>query len=84
MVKAILMIKNEIILPTAGFESMNPKIQGKDKLMIPTEPIPWPSNEPKRVMVTNFGTYGTWPLSIHFAAKLVSQCTDLKGRLRWQ
>lgn len=67
MVKAILMIKNGVILPTAGFESMNPKIQGKDKLMIPTAPIPWPSNELKRVMVTNFGMWITRLLSINIS-----------------
>ncbi|KAG6006385.1 Type I Iterative PKS [Claviceps maximensis] len=59
MIKAILMIENEIILPTAGFEKMNPKIKGEDKLVVPICPMPWPSNEPKRVLVTNFGFGGS-------------------------
>ncbi|KAG8415739.1 polyketide synthase [Metarhizium acridum] len=59
MVKAILMIENGIILPTAGFEKMNPRIQGKEKLVVPAAPIPWPSEEPRRVMVTNFGFGGS-------------------------
>ncbi|KAG5930610.1 Type I Iterative PKS [Claviceps africana] len=59
MIKAILMIEQETILPTVGFENMNPKIQGQDKLVVPTCSIPWPSNEPKRVLVTNFGFGGS-------------------------
>ncbi|KAG5981019.1 Type I Iterative PKS [Claviceps digitariae] len=59
MIKAILMIEHETILPTAGFEKMNSKIQGQDKLVVPMCSIPWPSNEPKRVLVTNFGFGGS-------------------------
>ncbi|KAG6016048.1 Type I Iterative PKS [Claviceps pusilla] len=59
MIKAILMLEHECILPTAGFEKMNPKIRGQDKLVVPICPIPWPSNEPRRVLVTNFGFGGS-------------------------
>ncbi|KAF2136192.1 uncharacterized protein K452DRAFT_302958 [Aplosporella prunicola CBS 121167] len=59
MVKAILMIKNGVVLPTAGFERMNPKIEGKDKIKVPETPVPWPKGEPKRVLVTNFGFGGS-------------------------
>lgn len=55
MIKAILMVKNGIILPTAGFESINPKIADKEKIRVPETPIPWPKGEPRRAMVTNFG-----------------------------
>lgn len=55
IVKAILMIKHGIILPTAGFESINPKIQDKEKIRVLDTPIPWPEGERKRVIVTNFG-----------------------------
>lgn len=55
MIKAIMMIKNGIILPTAGFESINPRIEGKEKIRVPETPIPWPENEPRRAIVTNFG-----------------------------
>ncbi|KAG6281496.1 Type I Iterative PKS [Claviceps purpurea] len=59
MIKAILMLEHDIILPTAGFNKMNPKILGQDKLVIPMCPIPWPNNEPRRVLVTNFGFGGS-------------------------
>lgn len=49
------MIKNGIVLPTAGFEQINPKIEGKEKIRVLDTPIPWPENEPKRALVTNFG-----------------------------
>ena len=55
VVKAILMIKKGIILPTAGFEQMNVKIEGRDRLKVAGSPIDWPENEPRRVIVTNFG-----------------------------
>lgn len=55
LVKAILMIKHGVILPTAGFENINPRIQDKEKLRVLQTPISWPEGERKRVMVTNFG-----------------------------
>lgn len=55
IVKAILMVKNGIILPTAGFEKINPKIQSKEKMRVAETPIPWPHGEPRRAIVTNFG-----------------------------
>ena len=55
IVKAILMIKKGIILPTAGFEKFNEKIEGQDKLLVARTPIPWPEDEPRRAIVTNFG-----------------------------
>lgn len=55
MVKAILMVKNGVVLPTAGFEHINPKIEGRDVIRVLEAPMPWPSGEPKRVLVTNFG-----------------------------
>ncbi|KAI1778713.1 putative polyketide synthase [Hypoxylon cercidicola] len=59
IVKAILMIKHGVILPTAGFESINPRIQDKEKIRVPQTPIPWPEGERKRIMVTNFGFGGS-------------------------
>lgn len=34
VVKAIMMIERGVILPTALFESMNPKIEGHEKLKV--------------------------------------------------
>jgi acyl transferase domain-containing protein len=55
IIKAILMVKNGVVLPTAGFESINPKIKDKEKIRVPNAPIPWPTGEPRRILVTNFG-----------------------------
>lgn len=55
MVKAILMVKNGVVLPTAGFENINPKIEGRDVIKVLEAPTPWPEGELKRVLVTNFG-----------------------------
>ncbi|KAI1147950.1 putative polyketide synthase [Nemania diffusa] len=59
IVKAILMIENGVVLPTAGFNKINPMIEGKEKIRIPETPIPWPKGEARRVMVTNFGFGGS-------------------------
>lgn len=55
MIKAILMVKNGIILPTAGFETLNHKIENKEKIRVAEIPISWPKDEPRRAIVTNFG-----------------------------
>lgn len=55
MIKAIMMVKNGVVLPTAGFESINPRIRDKEKIKVPEAPISWPQGEPRRVLVTNFG-----------------------------
>ncbi|KAI0402885.1 putative polyketide synthase [Xylaria palmicola] len=59
MVKAILMLENGVVLPTAGFDRINPMIEGKEKIRIPETPIPWPRGEARRAIVTNFGFGGS-------------------------
>ncbi|KAL2145167.1 hypothetical protein VTI28DRAFT_7803 [Corynascus sepedonium] len=59
MIKAILMVKNGVVLPTAGFESINPKIPNKEKIVVAESPLPWPQGELRRVLVTNFGFGGS-------------------------
>ncbi|KAI1736699.1 putative polyketide synthase [Xylaria scruposa] len=59
LVKAILMVENGIILPTAGFEKINPLIEGKEKIRVLETPVHWPAGEARRVMVTNFGFGGS-------------------------
>ncbi|KAK8091924.1 polyketide synthase [Apiospora hydei] len=59
MVKAIMQVKNGIVLPTAGFENINPKIQDPEKVRIAEMPLPWPENEPRRCLITNFGFGGS-------------------------
>ncbi|KAF2725988.1 thiolase-like protein, partial [Polychaeton citri CBS 116435] len=58
IVKAILMIRHDTILPNAWFEELNPKIDAS-KLKVPQKPAPWPSNANRRVCVTNFGFGGS-------------------------
>ena len=55
MVKAIFQVKHGVVLPTAGFESINPKIQDKEKIVVPQSQVPWPQGEIRRILVTNFG-----------------------------
>ncbi|KAI0543419.1 putative polyketide synthase [Xylaria curta] len=59
LVKAILMVENGIVLPTAGFEKINPLIEGKEKIRVLEAPVPWPAGEARRVVVTNFGFGGS-------------------------
>lgn len=59
MIKAILMVKNGVVLPTAGFETINPKIPNREKIVVLSSPMPWPKGEKRRVMVTNFGFGGS-------------------------
>ncbi|KAK7958473.1 polyketide synthase [Apiospora saccharicola] len=54
MVKAILQVKHGVVFPTAGFESINPKIQDKEKIVVPKTQIQWPQGENRRILVTNF------------------------------
>jgi acyl transferase domain-containing protein len=59
IIKAILMVKHGVILPTAGFEKINSKIEGKEKLSVAQVLTPWPKGELIRALVTNFGTQST-------------------------
>lgn len=63
VVKAILMIENGVVLPTAGFDKINPMIEGKEKIRVPITPVAWPKGEARRALVTNFGnkiSQGCW------------------------
>lgn len=55
MVKAVKMLQHGIVLPTAGFEKINPRIEGNEKIRVPDTPVPWPAGEKKRILITNFG-----------------------------
>ncbi|KAK8028300.1 polyketide synthase [Apiospora marii] len=50
MVKAILQVKHGVVLPTAGFECINLKIQDKEKIIVPKTQIQWPQGEIRRIL----------------------------------
>ncbi|TLD19278.1 hypothetical protein PspLS_09761 [Pyricularia sp. CBS 133598] len=61
VIKGVLMLEKDTILPTIAFNELNPKIPfRKWKLEVPRAPRPWPSNKATRVLSVNgFGAGGT-------------------------
>ncbi|KAK8023284.1 Compactin diketide synthase mokB [Apiospora marii] len=60
VVKAVMMLEKQRMLPNANFEKFNPEIAHNGRLAVLTEPIPWPATRSKkRVCVTNFGFGGS-------------------------
>ncbi|EUC45778.1 hypothetical protein COCMIDRAFT_5016 [Bipolaris oryzae ATCC 44560] len=60
VVKAVLMLEQEVILPNQNFEKPNPRIPFADrKLRVPTEMQPWDSSGPLRVSINSFGYGGS-------------------------
>ncbi|KAJ6189933.1 hypothetical protein N7519_004841 [Penicillium mononematosum] len=58
VIKSILMLENEIILPHRNFEKANPRIPLKEwGLRVPITVEPWTCSSPRRVSVNSFG-YG--------------------------
>lgn len=77
-----MQVKRGIVLPTAGFESINPKIPGPEKIRIALTPLPWPENEPRRCIVTNFGKNILEPVAKLdvFYGILTTQCVYFRVR----
>jgi len=62
MIKVILMMQHGLIPRQAGFEQLNPNMPPLDdtRLVIPREPVEWPSGrEPRIAGVSSFGFGGT-------------------------
>ncbi|KAJ3545058.1 hypothetical protein NM208_g2700 [Fusarium decemcellulare] len=59
MIKAIMMLQHGYVLPNANFDRLNESIKDRDRLIVPPTQMPWPSNEPRRLCVTNFGFGGS-------------------------
>ncbi|KAK8023590.1 Highly reducing polyketide synthase ACRTS2 [Apiospora rasikravindrae] len=59
VVKAIMMLEQECLLPNANFEKFNPSIVDDGRLKVLMKPLPWPPGAKKRVCVTNFGFGGS-------------------------
>ncbi|HEY3393633.1 MAG TPA: SDR family NAD(P)-dependent oxidoreductase, partial [Lacipirellulaceae bacterium] len=61
LIKVVLMMQHERILPQAHFESLNPHIDlGQTRLTIPTEQSAWPRRDRRRIAgISSFGFGGT-------------------------
>ncbi|KAK8137622.1 Compactin diketide synthase [Apiospora sp. TS-2023a] len=59
VVKAIMMLEQQYLLPNANFEEFNPEIANDGRLTVLTEPLPWPLKCKRRVCITNFGFGGS-------------------------
>ncbi|KAH7318044.1 putative polyketide synthase [Stachybotrys elegans] len=59
LIKSIMMLEHDVMLPNAGFEKMNPEIEGRERLQVLTEAIPWPSTLKRRICISNFGFGGS-------------------------
>ncbi|KAG9230575.1 putative polyketide synthase [Amylocarpus encephaloides] len=80
IVKAIFMIKHGIILPVAGFEKINSKIEGKERLTVAEIPTQWPKGEPRRAIVTNFGFGGSnSAVILEQAPSAITNGTNING-----
>lgn len=60
LVKTVMMLEKEIILPNAGFGEPNEKIKLKEwNMEVPTTARPWPAGSVLRASINNFGYAGT-------------------------
>ncbi|MEU6270990.1 beta-ketoacyl synthase N-terminal-like domain-containing protein [Streptomyces populi] len=61
LIRALLVVRNGVIPPVAGFTERNPLLEESEgcPLHIPTEAVPWPGDRPRRAGVSAFGIGGT-------------------------
>ncbi|KAL9126148.1 MAG: hypothetical protein Q9217_004759 [Psora testacea] len=60
VIKAAMMLEKHVILPSANFETPNPKIPSLGKtLEVPTCALDWPSRGMRRISVNNLGFGGS-------------------------
>jgi acyl transferase domain-containing protein/thioesterase domain-containing protein/acyl carrier protein len=61
LIKVVLMIQHEAIAPQTHFETLNPHVNlAGTRLVIPTQPTPWPrASRPRVAGVSSFGFGGT-------------------------
>ncbi|KAM7190948.1 lovastatin nonaketide synthase [Rhypophila sp. PSN 637] len=60
IIKSILALEHRLIPPNVNFTTPNPKIPFEEaKLIVPTEPLPWPAGREERVSVNSFGIGGS-------------------------
>jgi acyl transferase domain-containing protein len=59
IIKAVMALEHQTIPPQVNFSTPNPKIPFEEaRLVVPLEPIPWPSDRPQRISVNSFGITG--------------------------
>nr|APD71786.1 type I polyketide synthase 3 [Streptomyces sp.] len=60
LIKALLVVREGVIPPVAGFTRLNPLLETEGSpLYVPTEAAPWSGPEPRRAGVSSFGVGGT-------------------------
>ncbi|KAH8429841.1 type I polyketide synthase [Aspergillus melleus] len=60
LLKTILMLERGVILPNAGLEKVNPRIDTKNlRIRFPTVSMPWPDSGLRRACVNSFGFGGS-------------------------
>jgi acyl transferase domain-containing protein/NADPH:quinone reductase-like Zn-dependent oxidoreductase len=60
LIKTVLMLENNMILPNVNFEKANPSIPLSEwKLKVPTAVEPWPTTEVRRASICNYGYGGS-------------------------
>ncbi|SPJ72405.1 related to polyketide synthase [Fusarium torulosum] len=59
LIKMVLALEHGVIPPNIKFDKPNPKIPFAEKnLVVPIEPMPWPSDRMERISVNSFGIGG--------------------------
>ncbi|WP_308010794.1 beta-ketoacyl synthase N-terminal-like domain-containing protein [Streptomyces sp. AC495_CC817] len=60
LIRALLVVRDGVIPPVAGFTEPNPLLETAGcPLYVPTEAVPWPGEGPRRAGVSAFGIGGT-------------------------
>ncbi|KAK1447450.1 type I polyketide synthase [Colletotrichum melonis] len=79
VIKAIMMLKNEVIPPNLNYEKANPDIDMKSLgVKIPLKAQDWPRGTPRRVSVNNYGYGGTnGHVIIDSASEHINQCPSI-------
>jgi acyl transferase domain-containing protein len=74
LIKAVLSLEKGIIVPNIKFKNPNPKIPWiKARLVVPTEPTPFPKNRLKRISINSFGLGGA---NAHAILEAAVGCRD--------
>ncbi|KAI1133192.1 putative polyketide synthase [Nemania abortiva] len=59
VIKCVMMLERQVMLPNANFTKFNPQIEGRERLKVLTRAEPWPQGAPKRICINNSGFGGS-------------------------